>query len=96
MVVTLFSRFYDNADLAKANVIGSNVTKVLLVLGIAAVISPLTVQNSKSKYTVLLHGCDGKSFMLVSENDSVLISSKLEQLILTLKEIGFKKAKVYF
>jgi hypothetical protein len=49
-----------------------------------------------NEYIVLLHGHDGKSFMLAYENDSVLSSPELEHLILMLKEVGFKKAKIYF
>ena len=49
-----------------------------------------------NEYIVLLYGNDGKSFMLAYENDSVLSSPELEHLILMLKEIGFKKARIYF
>ena len=46
MLVTLVSGLRHNSDLAIANVIGSNIANVLLVLGIAAVIRPLPVKNS--------------------------------------------------
>ena len=46
MLVTLVSGLRQNSDLAIANVIGSNVANVLLVLGIAAVIRPLPVKDS--------------------------------------------------
>lgn len=46
MLVTLVAGFRQNADLAIASVIGSNIANVLLVLGIAAVIRPLTVHDS--------------------------------------------------
>jgi 3-isopropylmalate dehydratase small subunit len=49
-----------------------------------------------SEYIVLLHGYDGKSFMLAYENDSVISSRELEHLILMLKEVGFRKARIYF
>ena len=49
-----------------------------------------------NEYIALLYGYDGKSFMLAYENDSVLSSPELEHLILMLKEIGFKKARIYF
>jgi hypothetical protein len=49
-----------------------------------------------NEYIILLYGYDGKSFMLAYENDSVLSSPELEHLILMLKEIGFKKARIYF
>lgn len=46
MLVSLVSGLRHNPDLAIANVIGSNIANVLLVLGIAAVIRPLPVKNS--------------------------------------------------
>lgn len=46
MLVTLVAGFRQNADLAIASVIGSNIANVLLVLGIAAVIRPLPVHDS--------------------------------------------------
>jgi len=49
-----------------------------------------------NEYIVLLYGYDGKSFMLAHENDSVVSSRELEQLASMLKEIGFKKARIYF
>lgn len=46
MLVTMVSGLRNNADLAIANVIGSNIANVLLVLGVAAIVRPLTVHNS--------------------------------------------------
>ena len=46
MLVTMVSGLQNNADLAIATVIGSNIANVLLVLGIAAIIRPLPVQDS--------------------------------------------------
>lgn len=46
MLVTLVSGLRQNADLAIANIIGSNIANVLLVLGIAAIIRPLPVKDS--------------------------------------------------
>ncbi len=45
-VVSMTSGFKNNPDLAIANVIGSNIANVLLVLGLAAIIRPLPVQDS--------------------------------------------------
>lgn len=49
-----------------------------------------------SQYIVLMYGVNGRSFMLCYENDSVICSPELEHLVLMLKEIGFKKARIYF
>lgn len=46
MLVTLVSGLRQNADLAIANIIGSNIANVLLVLGLAAMIRPLPVKDS--------------------------------------------------
>jgi cation:H+ antiporter len=46
MLVTMISGLRNNPDLAIGNIIGSNIANVLLVLGVAAVIRPLAVQNS--------------------------------------------------
>lgn len=46
MLVTMVSGLRNNADLAIASVIGSNIANVLLVLGVAAIVRPLTVHNS--------------------------------------------------
>ena len=49
-----------------------------------------------NEYIVLLYGFDGKSYMLAYENDSIISSRELEHLILMLKEVGFRKARIYF
>jgi cation:H+ antiporter len=45
-LVSLTSGLQNKPDLAIANVIGSNIANVLLVLGVAAIIRPLPVRNS--------------------------------------------------
>ena len=45
-LVTMISGLQQNADLAVANIIGSNIANVLLVLGLAAIIRPLPVGNA--------------------------------------------------
>jgi cation:H+ antiporter len=46
MLVTVTSGLRHNADLAIANLIGSNIFNVLVVLGVAAIIRPLPVRDS--------------------------------------------------
>lgn len=46
MLVTLVAGLRNNADLAIANVVGSNIANVLLILGVAAIVRPLTVHDS--------------------------------------------------
>ncbi len=45
MVVNIFSAVQGAGDLAIGNVLGSNISNILLVLGVAAVIRPLAVKN---------------------------------------------------
>lgn len=46
LLVTLVAGLNNKPDLAIANIVGSNIANVLLVLGIAAIIRPLPVKNS--------------------------------------------------
>ncbi len=52
--------------------------------------------GNASEYIGLLYGRDGKSFMLCDENDSVISKQELGEIVILLKEAGFKKAKLYF
>jgi hypothetical protein len=49
-----------------------------------------------TEFIAWLYARDGKSFMLCSDNDSVLSARDLELLVSTLKEAGFREAKIYF
>ncbi len=46
LVVNLAASLQGNSDIAIGNIIGSNIANILLILGIAAVIYPITVQKS--------------------------------------------------
>lgn len=46
LFVTFTSSLQNNADFAIANIVGSNIANVLLVLGVAAIIRPLPVRDS--------------------------------------------------
>ncbi len=46
LTVNLLSAFQGSPDLAVANVIGSNIVNILLILGICAIIVPLSVKSS--------------------------------------------------
>lgn len=46
LVVNFTAAIRGNTDLAIGNIIGSNIANILLILGIAAIIVPLTVQSS--------------------------------------------------
>lgn len=46
LATSIISAFEGGADLAVGNIIGSNITNILLILGISAIICPLVVQKS--------------------------------------------------
>ncbi|MEZ5573501.1 MAG: hypothetical protein R3E64_16000 [Halioglobus sp.] len=61
--------------------------------------SLLEIRKNPSRieeYIVILYKHDGKSSILAYENNTALSSPDLEHIILMLKEIGFRKAKIYF
>ncbi len=71
LATSIISASQGSADLAIGNIVGSNITNILLILGVAAVICPLTVQKSalrldfpvligSSVLLLLLGGFDGQ------------------------------------
>jgi len=46
LIVNLLASFNGNTDIAIGNVLGSNIVNILVILGISAIIYPLTVQKS--------------------------------------------------
>jgi len=49
LVINIFASINGNTDLAMGNVIGSNITNTLLVIGVAAIIFPIKVQRIINK-----------------------------------------------
>ncbi len=71
LATSIISSTQGSGDIAIGNVFGSNIANILLILGLAAVICPLTVQKSALKFdfpvllgtsvlVLLLGGIDGK------------------------------------
>ncbi len=71
LATSLISSVQGSADIAIGNIVGSNITNILLILGIASVICPLTVQKNTlrldfpvllgaSVLLLLLGGFDGR------------------------------------
>ena len=46
LIVNLIASFQGSSDLAIGNIVGSNISNVLLILGIAAIIYPLAVKKN--------------------------------------------------
>ena len=75
LATSIISATQGSGDIAIGNVLGSNITNILLILGLAAVICPLTVQKSALKFdfpvllvtsvlVILLGAFDGEIGML--------------------------------
>ncbi len=46
LIVNIIASSVDSSDIAIGNVVGSNISNILLILGVAALIYPLTIKNS--------------------------------------------------
>ncbi len=46
LIVNIFASIQGNADIAIGNIVGSNISNILLILGISAIIAPIAVQRS--------------------------------------------------
>lgn len=46
LIVNIFASFHGQSDIAVGNIVGSNIVNILLILGLAAFIFPLRVQNN--------------------------------------------------
>ena len=55
MVVSFISAFQGKSDMAIGNVIGSNIFNVFMILGITALIAPLTITKSNAKRDIPLN-----------------------------------------
>lgn len=89
LTVNLVSAFQGSSDLAVGNVIGSNIVNILLVLGVCAIIVPLTVKSSTvwKEIPLALLGVflifvmandqlfDGVSFNALTRTDGILLLS---------------------
>ena len=71
LATSIISAVQGSGDIAIGNVLGSNITNILLILGLAAIICPLVVQDSALKFdfpvllvtsvlVLLLGGIDGR------------------------------------
>ena len=55
MVVSFLSAFKGNADMAIGNIVGSNIFNTMLILGITAIVAPLTITKSNLKKDIPLN-----------------------------------------
>lgn len=55
MVVSFLSSFQGKADMAIGNIVGSNIFNTMLILGVTAIIAPLTITSSNMKRDIPLN-----------------------------------------
>ena len=55
MVVSFLSAFQGKADMAIGNIVGSNIFNTMLILGVTALIAPLTITKSNLKKDIPLN-----------------------------------------
>lgn len=82
LIVNVFSALSGSTDLALGNIIGSNISNILLILGISALIVPLTVQRNTTwkeipfaLLAVVMLLVAGSDMLLDSASENVISSS---------------------
>ncbi|MFC0261518.1 calcium/sodium antiporter [Fontibacter flavus] len=96
LLVSINAAIKGNSDIALGNVIGSNISNISLVLGISAIVYPISIYKSVLKTDYLATLLSAILFYLLAYNGLI---SKIEGLILFVLLIGlniyfFKKLKV--
>ena len=72
LATSIISASQGSADIAVGNVIGSNITNILLILGVASVICPLVVQNSALRIDLPVLLASSVMIMLFGGFDGVI------------------------
>lgn len=52
LIINILAGFNGQSDLAIGNVVGSNIINILLVIGVAALVKPIAVQNNTVKFEI--------------------------------------------
>lgn len=87
LVVNIFASYQGNPEIAIGNILGSNIANILLILGISAIIYPLTVQKNTiwkeipfSLLAAIIVGIlasdaliDGRNFSELSRSDGFIL-----------------------
>ena len=79
LTINIISTINGNTEIAIGNVLGSNIANILLVLGISAIIFPLTIANS-TKWKEIPLSLLAAVVLLVCANDIYLDNSTTNQL----------------
>ena len=71
MVVSFLSAFKGNADMAIGNIVGSNIFNTMMILGVTAMIAPLTITRSNLKKDIPLNIIVTVILILLGMNGSI-------------------------
>ena len=71
MVVSFLSAFKGNADMAIGNIVGSNIFNTMLILGVTAMIVPLTITKTSLKKDIPLNIAVTALLILLGMNGSI-------------------------
>ncbi len=71
LVVNLMASFQDSEDVALGNILGSNISNILLILGISALIYPLTV-NSNTQWKEVPLSLLAALVLAITANDLII------------------------
>ena len=93
-VVSFFSAMFGSSDIAVGNVIGSNIANIGLIIGIAALIAPLTVESKTLSYEFPFMIISSFLFIILANNmyffkSSVLGMERIDGIILIIMFIIF-------
>ena len=71
MVVSFLSSFQGKADMAIGNIVGSNIFNTMMILGVTALIAPLTITKSNLKKDIPLNIIAGSSCSIRNHDDQI-------------------------
>lgn len=71
LIINIFASYNGQSDLAVGNVVGSNIINVLLVIGLAALVKPMQVQNYTVRYE-LPFALLGMALLFIVANDGLI------------------------
>lgn len=89
LVVNVFSSISGNSDIAIGNILGSNIANILLILGISAIIFPLSVTKNTTKKEIPLSILAGLSLFFMAndiffDGGHVSVLTRIDGIILLL------------
>ena len=94
LATSIISSLQGSADIAVGNILGSNITNILLILGLAAIICPLTVQKSTLRLDFFVLLGSSVIILLFGAFDNVL--GRVEGIIMFILSIAYMVFLVWY